>query len=242
MWTLRDLIAHPGLERFPITARSLSDLATLLSDSIADDVRRRLVQVDTAKPVDDDHCAFIFGRTSPPDGWLSLTQPTTTPSTAHMGSSPQTSNAGVQQYSGQGQPSAGIGSLQRSVSQPLPHQSVQGHNQTRTFSQYSQASKVLPQQLQRMGTNGQTSHSMQQMHSSGPQRNMAAAAVQAQRAGGLNQGLGNGVKTAAAKQELAELRQVPFTVNRWEVLPECGSNSLANETAISLSLFGARKA
>jgi mediator of RNA polymerase II transcription subunit 12 len=34
---------------------------------------------------------------------------------------------------------------------------------------------------------------------------------------------------------------VPFTLRRWELLPEQGNNSSGNDTAISLSLFGARK-
>jgi mediator of RNA polymerase II transcription subunit 12 len=34
---------------------------------------------------------------------------------------------------------------------------------------------------------------------------------------------------------------VPFPLRQWELLPEQGNNSSANDTAISLSLFGARK-
>jgi mediator of RNA polymerase II transcription subunit 12 len=44
------------------------------------------------------------------------------------------------------------------------------------------------------------------------------------------------------KQERADVKAMPYKLSRWEVLPESGSNVGGNETAISLSLFGARKA
>lgn len=34
---------------------------------------------------------------------------------------------------------------------------------------------------------------------------------------------------------------VPFPLRRWELLPDQGNNASGNDTAISLSLFGARK-
>lgn len=38
-----------------------------------------------------------------------------------------------------------------------------------------------------------------------------------------------------------EVKQYPFMQPRWEILAESSGNPNLNETAISLSLFGARK-
>ena len=43
------------------------------------------------------------------------------------------------------------------------------------------------------------------------------------------------------KSDKVEMKPVPFALNRWEILPESGVNPAGNETAINLSLFGARK-
>ena len=250
MWTLRALISHPGLEPFPHTARSLFDLAALLSDSISDDVRRQLTHRDGAKPMDDDRSAFIFGSIPPPDGWLSLTLPMNPASNGQTESFPQAQPQPLNTSPAQqpGQQVAGPGGIQRSLSQQHVPPSGQSPGQTRTFSHYSQPSKMLPQQLQRMASNGQGGpstplHQMQQMQSLAQQRNMQPSFGQQQRtAVPPNQPFTAGTGRAATnKQDKAETRHVPFALNRWEVLPECGSNTLGNETAISLSLFGARK-
>jgi mediator of RNA polymerase II transcription subunit 12 len=250
MWTLRTLISHPGLDRFPSTALSLFDLAALLSDSISEDVRKQLSYRDAAKPVDDDRCTFIFGSTPPSDGWLILTQPVNAilhgqaeaSSQAHL----PTMNASPSQHGGQFQQTTGSGGLQRSSSQQQSSPAGQSPNFGRTFSHLGQGQKMAPQQLQRMGSNGQGGPStqlqqMQQMQSLAQQRNMQASHSQQQRMP-INQGQSPTTgKVANAKQSKVEMRHVPFTLNRWEVLPECGSNAMGNETAVSLSLFGARK-
>ncbi|KAF2691505.1 hypothetical protein K458DRAFT_381358 [Lentithecium fluviatile CBS 122367] len=253
MWTLRALIAHSGLDAFPPTARSLFDVATLLSDSISDDVRKQLARLDIAKPVDNDRCAFIFGSTPPPDGWLSLTKPVNAASSAQAASSsqtqPQQPKASPSQYHGQPQqnPGPGPGALQRSLSQQHLQQPVQLQGPTRSYSQYSQPSKMLPQQLQRIASNSQSGqatqlHQLQQMQALAQQRNIQQAPLgQQQRTTAPSTlSLSTG-KASAVKQEKADMRSVPFAVNRWELLPECGGNPFGNETAISLSLFGARK-
>jgi len=248
MWTLRALISHPGLEPFPSTARSLFDFAVLLSDSISDEVRKQLSIQDAAKPVNDDRCAFIFANAPPPDGWLSLTKPVNATPNAQAGSSPQAqpqpSNASPSPYPGQSQQMPGPGAVQRSSSQQHVPGSAQSPGQTRTFSHYTQNTKMLPQQLQRMASNapGGSSaqlHQMQQMQNMAQQRNVQMG--QQQRTPVTQSQSLTAGKVAATKQDKAELRHVPFTLNRWEILPECGSNALGNETAISLSLFGARK-
>jgi mediator of RNA polymerase II transcription subunit 12 len=257
MWTLRALISHHGLDHFPSIARSLFDLAALLSDNISDDVRKQLSHQDAVKPVDDDRCSFIFGRAPPPDGWLTLAKPVNAVSNGQMGSSPQTQsqplNASPSQYSGQSQQmTPGPGGLQRSVSQQNVPQSVQSPGQTRTFSQYSQPSKMLPQQLQRMASTAQGGpstqlHQMQQVQQVQQMQNMAqqrstqpSLGHQQRMSVTPNQSIAVG-KAAGKKQDKVEMKHVPFALNRWEILPECGSNALGNETAISLSLFGARK-
>lgn len=250
MWTLRALISHSGLDSFPSTARSLFDLAALLSDSISDDVRRQISQRDAARPIDDDRCAFIFGSAPCPDGWLSLTQPVNAVSYGQTDYSPQAHpqphNASPSQHAGQLQPMVGPGGLQRSSSQQHSAQPGQSPSQSRTFSQYAQPQKMLPQQLQRMASNGQGGPSaqpqqMQQMQNMAQQRNVQPSHSQQQRMPTtMSQSLTGG-KAGTPKQGKAEMRQVPFTLNRWEVLPECGSNAFGNETSISLSLFGARK-
>jgi mediator of RNA polymerase II transcription subunit 12 len=253
MWALRTLIAHSGLDSFPSTAKSLFDVATLLSDSMSEDVRKQLAQWDIANPADGDRCTFIFGSLPLPDGWVDLTAPVNSTSSGQADSSPQAqsqpASTGLAQYPGQPQhpQSIGPGTLQRSMSQQHLQQPMQSQGQLRTYSQLPQQSKMLPQQLQRMGSHGQSGQptnlqQLQQMQALAQQRNVQPSLNQQQRTYMASaQSLANG-KIGGVKHEKVEMRPVPFALNRWEILPESGSNMLGNETAISLSLFGARKA
>lgn len=67
---------------------------------------------------------------------------------------------------------------------------------------------------------------------------------QLQRTPSMQNQLPKATKTSGVKQERADAKPVPYKLSRWEVLPESGSNAggSGNETAISLTLFGARKA
>ncbi|KAF1814483.1 hypothetical protein P152DRAFT_275107 [Eremomyces bilateralis CBS 781.70] len=45
----------------------------------------------------------------------------------------------------------------------------------------------------------------------------------------------------ASSQSMAGIPPVPFHIRRWELLPDVGTNVNANDTALSLTLFGARR-
>jgi mediator of RNA polymerase II transcription subunit 12, fungi type len=249
MWTLRTLIANPGLEAFPATVRYLFDVTALLSDHLPDDVRKQLARLDVVKAIDDVRGAFIFGSVPPPDGWLSLMTPANTPSSSQPGSSPQTQspsmNSAQSPHLGyqQSHPSA----TQRSFSQPQLQQQMQPQTPSRAYSPYQQPHKMFPQQLQRMASGSgqptqlQQLQQMQQMQAMAHQRGAQPSPTQQQRAAGaVNQTQMTG-RGGIPAQDKVEMKTVPFALSRWEILPDSGGNPAGNETAISLSLFGARR-
>lgn len=262
LWTLRVLSAQTSLEPFPSVVQYILDVTTLLSDSASDDVRKHLARLDLAKPAGMPSCAFAFGSIPPPDGWLSLTKPVTTPlnaqavSTASPQSQPQSASSNQSPYQSlqqqQQQHGGSPGPLQRSMSQQHFQQQLQSQAQARSYTQYpqhAQSHKMLPQQLQRMVSNGHSGQAtqlqqlqqMQQMQAYAQQRNTQVSSSQQQRAAAMASQTPATGKVGVVKQEKVEMKSVPFGLNRWEVLPESGGNPLGNETAISLTLFGARR-
>ncbi|KAF2176168.1 hypothetical protein K469DRAFT_678997 [Zopfia rhizophila CBS 207.26] len=256
LWSLRSLCTHPALEAYPSTTEYIFDVAVLFSDSISDEVRNNVAKLDATKPTDDPRCAFIFGSTPSPDGWLGLTKPVAPSTTPQAASSPQTQpqqssqSQPQQQYQNQQFQSPTPATMQRSLSQQHQQQQAQAQAQARMYPQYPQHSQSnkMPPQFQRMaGQSPQQSQlqqmqQMQQMQGLAQQRATAPSPVQGQRQGPHpNQGQNPANKAGVARQEKPEMRPVPFALRRWEILPESGGNPAANETAISLSLFGARK-
>jgi mediator of RNA polymerase II transcription subunit 12 len=262
LWTLRTILSHSCIASSPATAVFVFDVTTLLSDSISEDVRKHLAKLDTSKSMSDARCAFIFGASSSTDAWLSLMQPVASPSVAWVAAPspqvlPQATNTAQGQWQGQHQITPVSGPMQRTSSQHTYQQQMQSQAQARAYSHYQQhipGQKMFPQQLQRMGSNGQGVGNMmhlqqqqQQMQALAQQRQMQPASTQQQQRAAATsspqqQQQTIGAKSNVAKQDKVEMKQVPFTLNRWEILPESGGNPVGNETAISLSLFGARRA
>ncbi|KAF1958736.1 hypothetical protein CC80DRAFT_441342 [Byssothecium circinans] len=256
LWTLRGVLSHPYVEAYPATALFVFDVATLFSDSVSEDVRKHLCKVDAGKNAGDARCAYIFGGAISPDGWLNLMKPTTNASLPQSVLSPQAkllaTTAGPNQHQNQQPFPPGSGPMQRTASQQnLPQQTqAQSHARAYQYPQTQPGHKILPQQLQRVAPNGhggqttqlQQLQQMQQMQAFAQQRNVQASQGQQQRAVSISSQQQIGAKSSATKKEKVEMKAVPFTLNRWEILPDSGGNPSGNETAINLSLFGARKA
>jgi mediator of RNA polymerase II transcription subunit 12 len=254
MSALTALLIHPLLETYSTVTEHIFDVTVFLSDYISDDVRFHVTRLDGVRFTNNARCLFVLGVTAPVDGWLVLAKPinpplnpTTSqpPASTPLQSQPsphqtsQTSTAGSatpqQRYSSQ---------QQQQRQQQMQAQQAQ---QMRTYSQCSQhpQNKMLPAQLQRTPS-GQASPSplqqMQQMQQM-QQRAMQPSPVYSQRptpAAGQAQTNSAAPGKLQTRQE-REVRQYPFVQPRWEVLAESSGNPNANETAINLSLFGARK-
>lgn len=234
LWNLRNLLTHPHLQGFPSTTQYIFDVSILLSDHISEEVRKNLVSSASTKSSYDGRCAFIFGVEPQEDGWLGLTR------SLQRAPSPQrpTPVSNLSQTQMQGQQQYGAAQSRR------PSNPAQNQSQGR-YSQQQQPHNILAQQLQRMGSNGQHSAAaqMQQMQAMAQQRQNTMS-PQLQRTPSMQSQPPKAAKTSVAKQERVDAKAVPYKLSRWEVLPESGSNAggSGNETAISLSLFGARKA
>ncbi|KAF2021724.1 hypothetical protein BU24DRAFT_457677 [Aaosphaeria arxii CBS 175.79] len=146
---------------------------------------------------------------------------------------------------------------QQPKQQQQPHQQQQqpmqapSQNQTRTNPQYpqqAQQNKMLSQ-FQRMASMQGGQHSqlqqmqqMQQMQALAQQRSMQPSPVQLQRQpASAPQPVPSFSRPTSTRFEKKEMKQVPFALKRWEMLPESGGNPAGNETAISMTLFGARR-
>lgn len=84
---------------------------------------------------------------------------------------------------------------------------------------------------------------LQQMQGLAQQRAMQPSPAYSQRptpAASQGTATNTGLGKLQIRQE-KELRHYPFVQPRWEILAESSGNPNANETAINLSLFGARK-
>jgi mediator of RNA polymerase II transcription subunit 12 len=258
LWSLRLLFTHPALDSYPVIMEYIFDIAVFLSDSISDDVRNHLIKMNTAKTIDEPRCTFLFGRPSSFDGWLALTRPVAPSSSAQ--STPtaqqhvQQNNNGPsqQQFHNQQLQSPGSAALQRSLGQQHQQQQTQGQNLNRMYPQYPQhpqQNKTLSH-FQRMSNNNgsqsqlQQMQQLQQLQGLAQQRSAQSSPLQMQRqpappsqSSGAQAG-----RPGAVRQEKPEIKTLPYALKRWEILPESGGNPAGNETAISLSLFGARRA
>lgn len=255
MLALKSLIVHPVLEVYPRIAEHIFDVAVVLSDLLSDDVRIQLARAETTTCTDDPRCSFIVGTLTPIDGWLVLTKPVNPPQSAQnfAPSQPQTSAPVQNQYQNAQMASSGAQTPQQRYFNQQRQQQIQAQQaqQMRNYPQYAQhthpQNKMLPAQLQRNPSNQpnptplQQMQHMQHMQSLAQQRATQPSPVQSQRptpaAGGSGPTMGK-LPTTQAK----EVRQFPYAQPRWEILAESSGNPNANETAINLSLFGARRA
>jgi mediator of RNA polymerase II transcription subunit 12 len=258
MIALKSLVVHPVLEVYPRIAEHIFDAAVLLSDLLSDDVRIQLARADNTKFADDPRCSFLIGSTTPIDGWLVLTKPVNLPQTAqNLAPSQPQIPAPVQTQASQYQNALMQGSgaptpQQRYFNQQQRQQQMQAQQaqQMRNYPQYTQhthpQNKMLPAQLQRTPSNQpnptplQQMQQMQHMQSLAQQRATQPSPVQSQRP---TPAVGSGTTSGKLQAAQAkEVRQYPYVQPRWEILAESSGNPNANETAINLSLFGARRA
>lgn len=261
MVALTALFVHPTFETYPSISEHIFDVAVLLSDHIFDDVRNHVGRLDSIRLTDDPRCLFVFGAAPSVDGWLVLTKPvnhpinqsTSQPPTPGISQTPLLSPTGSQM------PVAGSVTPQQQQrgfnpqQQRLQSMQAQQAQQMRAQFQYPQHSvnqnKMLPAQLQRTPSNQasptalQQMQQMQQMQGLAQQRATQPSPVYTQRptlvasSGAVS---GGPAPLKLVKQE-KEMKQYPFVQPRWEILAESSGNPNANETAISLTLFGARK-
>ena len=257
MVALKSLMVHPVLEIYPRIAEHIFDVAVVLSDLLADDVRIQLARAESATCADDPRCSFIVGSTMPIDGWLVLTKPVNQPQSSQNLAPSQPPTPGPVQNQYQNPQMQGSGAptpQQRYFSQQQQRQQqmqAQQAQQMRSYPQYPQhthpQNKMLPAQLQRNPPNQPTPTPLQQMQhmqhmqSLAQQRATQPSPVQSQRPTPATGGPGTTTVKLPAMQP-KEVRQFPYAQPRWEILAESSGNPNANETAINLSLFGARRA
>jgi mediator of RNA polymerase II transcription subunit 12 len=265
MSAMKGLITHPTLEMYPSIADHVFDVAVILSDYIPEDVRVQLGRADMVRSVDDLRCLFILGAAAPVDGWLVLAKPINAPAPNQSSSRPQTPVLSQNQSSPFPPPQGGSNSMpqqrhfnqqqsqQQSQQQRQMQMQSQQSQQMRAYSQFtqsqasSQQNKMLPAQLQRHPSSQGTPSPLQQMQQmqAMQQRATQPSPVYQQRPPPPgSQSAGSGAGGPPAKLQLRqdrEMRQYPFVQPRWEILAESSGNPNANDTAISLTLFGARK-
>ena len=261
MSAMAALLTHPSLELYPTITEHVFDVTVFLSDYISDDVRFHVIRLDGARLANDSRCVFILGVTAPVDGWLVLARPVNTPpnqpssqpaTPAPLSGQPpyQSSQASA---TGSATPQQRYASQQQQQQQhDQRHQQMQAAQQAqqmRNMQQYSQhpQNKMLPAQLQRTPSGQATPtpltpmQQMQQMQ----QRAMQPSPVYSQRPAPVaGQGQGQAGAQVPGKLHLKqdkEIRHYPFVQPRWEILAESSGNPTGNETAINLSLFGARR-
>lgn len=250
MCSLRNLFTDPHMEAFPSTTRYVFDVAVLVSDHISEDVRKNFISPTCAKCCRDSRCAFIFGPGTQRDGWLGLTKSIGPTASTQMSSSSQGQVASSAQPQIQSHGAGGLTSQRTSNQQQQGQQGQQGQQHGRSFAypQQQQSHKLLSQQLQRLGSNGQNNQSsqmqqMQQMQAMAQQRQVPGFGGQLHR--GPSTQMSPSTTTAkndCGRQEKKDAKPSPYSLSRWEILPESGGNVGGNETAISLTLFGARRA
>ncbi|KAF1841449.1 uncharacterized protein K460DRAFT_369480 [Cucurbitaria berberidis CBS 394.84] len=254
MATMNGLVSHPTLEFYTSISEHIFDVAVSLSDHISDDVRSHVTRLSSVRVTDDPRCLFILGATALVDGWLVLTKPVNPPLTQPT-SQPPTPGATQSQPSPYQSPqlsATGAATPQQRYQQQRQQQ-MQAQ-QMRNYPQYSpqpaQQNKMLPAQLQRTPSNHaspsplQQLQHMQQMQGLAQQRATQPSPVYSQRpTPAASQGQAS-ASTGPGKLQIRqekEMRQYPFVQPRWEILAESSGNPTLNETAISLSLFEARR-
>ncbi|KAF1966910.1 hypothetical protein BU23DRAFT_559754 [Bimuria novae-zelandiae CBS 107.79] len=238
MWNLRNLFTHPHLRSFPSTTQYIFDVAALLSDHVSEEVRKSLLRLACTRCSKDSRSTFIFGTDSQHDGWLGLIRS----ANQTMASPPQSQTPTTAQAQA---PMAHFGAGATSSQRPSSQQQAQAPpGRGFAYPQHQQSHKILSQQLQRQGSNGQNSQSLQMQQ----MQQMQVMAQQRQVGGQPHRTASNQsqpmmtAKSSTRRQERADVKAVPYSLNRWEILPDSGGNAGGNETAISLNLFSARRA
>lgn len=259
------LLTDSALELYPMVTEHLFDVATILSDYISDDTRIHIARLESARHRDSPRCHFVIGAAAPVDGWLVLTKPVTlpqNPQTSSQPSTPMTTNSQASPYQSP-QPLTSIPATpqqryfnQQQQQRQQMQQAQQQPQQMRSYPQYpqhsAQSNRQLPAQLQRTPSYQSSPSPLQQMqhmqqmqaratqpspiHSQRP----TPAASQGSVGGPVGGVSMSKMQTSYASQQ-REMRQYPFVQPRWEILAESSGNPNLNETAINLTLFGARK-
>jgi mediator of RNA polymerase II transcription subunit 12 len=269
MVALNVLHTHTTLELYPSITEHVFDVTTILSDYMSDDVRIHTARMESARATDSPRCHFILGVAAPVDGWLVLTRPVNlpvNPQTSSQPSTPITTQSQASPYQSPQLTASNPATPQQryfNQQQQQRQQIQQAHQaqQMRTYPPYAQHSmqpnRQLPAQLQRTPSYQaspsplQQLQHMQQMQGLAQQRASQPSPVHSQRPtpaasqGGAGGPVGGNaalskLQTSHANQQ-REFRQYPFVQPRWEILAESSGNPNLNETAINLSLFGARK-
>ncbi|KAF2819996.1 mediator of RNA polymerase II transcription subunit 12 [Ophiobolus disseminans] len=261
MAAVQALLVNPALEPYPMITEHLFDVAVILSDHISDDARIHVARLESANVTDSPRCHFIIGAAAPVDGWLVVMKSISLPQNPQSSSQPPTPTATHSQASPyQGPHPPAFVPQQRYLNQQQEQRQQMQHaqqaQQPRAYPQYPQhpmqPNRQLPAQLQRTPsfqsspTPLQRMQQMQQMQARATQ----PSPVHSQRPtptagqGGVGGPVGgtssSKIQTTYPAQQ-REIRQYPFVQPRWEILAESSGNPTLNETAINLSLFGARK-
>ncbi|KAF1947285.1 hypothetical protein EJ02DRAFT_139344 [Clathrospora elynae] len=260
MSVMTALLTHPLLDLHPTIAEHIFDVTVLLSDYISDDVRFNIARLDGPRIANDARCLFILAVIAPVDGWLVLAKPVNPPpvqpsslppTPAPLPSQPSPYQSPQISATTPAAPQQRYFNQQQQRQQQMQMQAQQAQHM-RTYPQYPHQhpqNKMLPAQLQRTPSNQPSPSPLQQMqhmqHMQGlaQQRATQPSPVYSQRP---TPAVGQGAMGSQAPGKLQikqerEVRQYPFVQPRWEILAESSGNPHANETAINLSLFGARK-
>lgn len=254
------LLAHTTLELYPSITEHVFDVAVFLSDHLSNDARSNTSRLDAPRSAESTRSHFILGAAAPVDGWLVLTRPLHVPVNPQTASQPSTPGT-IQNQSSPYQSPQMMASTPATPQQRYFNQQQQQRQQMQQAQQQQQMrgypqqpNRQLPAQLQRTPSYQssasplQQMQHMQQMQGLAQQRSSQASPVHSQRmapaavqgVAGASGGNAPGNKSQIANQQ-REMRQYPFTQPRWEILAESSGNPSLNETAINLSLFGARK-
>jgi mediator of RNA polymerase II transcription subunit 12 len=260
MSAITALLTHPLLETYPTITEHIFDATVFLSDYISDDVRFHVTRLDSIRLANDARCVFILGVTAPVDGWLVLAKPVNPPIDQASSQPPTPMPLQNQPSPYQSPHLSATGSAtpqqryfnqqqQRQQQMQAQAQQAQQQNQIRTYPQYPvhPQNKMLPAQLQRTPSGQATPSPLQQMQhmQQMQQRAMQPSPVYSQRPTPAAGPAQSGTQAqASGKPQIGQQREImqyPFVQPRWEILAESSGNPAANETAINLQLFGARR-
>lgn len=251
---LRALLVTPELQQHLVTLEYVFDVAAYFSDDLTDELRIQFSKLELSKGQADPRTAFIFGASPSPDGWLGLISP----QLANNGSSsgPQlTSLSSVQVTTGPPSRTQSpvtpnpINRPQTPQQRAMPQQRQPPGQQQRFLSQAQmqmQPQSHAPSRDFHQQQNPAYNYHHQQQQQQLPQSHgVPAPTAQTQSQSQAQQQMPTPTTTPAAQsfQQVGkqEIRPVPFTLRRWEILPDSAASGAGNDTALSLTLFGARR-
>lgn len=220
VWSLRTLLANPELSRYPALAEYIYDVVSLFVDDLPDDIRCHISKIHSTKAVENPspYLLSLFDCPPQPDAWLGLISPNNP-----ICNPPKPSSSPADALS---QTPATPMSLQQPPQRtPTPQQSSPAppppplNPFQPAFLQQAAHAQYQAQQQQRTPTPFQR-------HQSGPLPSPTGKTPGSQ---------------AYGSQRQLELRPVPFQLRRWDILPDPATSQGLNDTAINLSLFGARR-